>query len=397
MVSAYRRAASFRGDALVTHLAAPDRGERLPGPAAARQGARGPAPARRPRGVRRPRCRARSAPATPPDPEARRCWPSGAAPCSRRSPSCRAEQRAALVLVDVQGYPVEEAAAVLECAPGTVKSRCARGRRPAARAARESGDHRNHGAPSRRRPIDDRHGPATGPDRDRRRSPANGKEVPARDRPTTSARGEPAAPPDDPGLRRACVATWLARLLARHRRRPPCPPTWPPGSTRRWPRCGPSGRPTAGPGRRRSDAGRAVGSAAGAGPRAAWSRRPRRSSWSPAAAASPSWPASGSLGPSGSAVGAGAALAPAPAPPSAQQPPEAPQRPGPRPALPELPTALRRRRRPADAPLAADRHLGADGVAPPRRSGGDRPGPRRGPLDRAAGPPPRAPGGSRRP
>ena len=39
-----------------------------------------------------------------------------------------ADQRAALVLVDMQGYPVEEAARILGCAPGTVKSRCARGR-----------------------------------------------------------------------------------------------------------------------------------------------------------------------------------------------------------------------------------------------------------------------------
>lgn len=38
------------------------------------------------------------------------------------------DQRAALVLVDMQGYRVEEAARVLGCAPGTVKSRCARGR-----------------------------------------------------------------------------------------------------------------------------------------------------------------------------------------------------------------------------------------------------------------------------
>lgn len=38
------------------------------------------------------------------------------------------EQRAALVLVDMEGYAVEEAAAILECAPGTVKSRCSRGR-----------------------------------------------------------------------------------------------------------------------------------------------------------------------------------------------------------------------------------------------------------------------------
>ncbi|MGA9749735.1 MAG: RNA polymerase sigma factor SigM [Nocardioides sp.] len=39
-----------------------------------------------------------------------------------------AEQRAALVLVDMEGYSVEETAAILECAPGTVKSRCSRGR-----------------------------------------------------------------------------------------------------------------------------------------------------------------------------------------------------------------------------------------------------------------------------
>ncbi|MFJ7151146.1 RNA polymerase sigma factor SigM [Streptomyces sp. NPDC100445] len=39
-----------------------------------------------------------------------------------------AEQRAALVLVDMQGYPVAEAARILEVPTGTVKSRCARGR-----------------------------------------------------------------------------------------------------------------------------------------------------------------------------------------------------------------------------------------------------------------------------
>jgi RNA polymerase sigma-70 factor (ECF subfamily) len=38
------------------------------------------------------------------------------------------DQKAALVLVDMEGYSVTEAAAVLEAPTGTVKSRCARGR-----------------------------------------------------------------------------------------------------------------------------------------------------------------------------------------------------------------------------------------------------------------------------
>ncbi|MEV7924719.1 RNA polymerase sigma factor SigM [Kitasatospora sp. NPDC088779] len=53
-----------------------------------------------------------------------------------------AEQRAALVLVDMQGYPVAEAAELLGVPVGTVKSRCARGRArllPLVRHLRESG------------------------------------------------------------------------------------------------------------------------------------------------------------------------------------------------------------------------------------------------------------------
>lgn len=38
------------------------------------------------------------------------------------------DQRAALVLVDMEGYPVAEVAEMLDCAVGTVKSRCSRGR-----------------------------------------------------------------------------------------------------------------------------------------------------------------------------------------------------------------------------------------------------------------------------
>jgi RNA polymerase sigma-70 factor, ECF subfamily len=38
------------------------------------------------------------------------------------------DQRAAIVLVDVQGLPVEQAAEILDCPVGTIKSRCSRGR-----------------------------------------------------------------------------------------------------------------------------------------------------------------------------------------------------------------------------------------------------------------------------
>lgn len=54
------------------------------------------------------------------------------------------DQRAALVLVDVYGYPVAEAAQILGVAPGTIKSRCARGR---SRLAGRLGHLRNQTAP----------------------------------------------------------------------------------------------------------------------------------------------------------------------------------------------------------------------------------------------------------
>ena len=55
-----------------------------------------------------------------------------------------ADQRAALVLVDVQGLPVDQAAEVLGVPVGTVKSRCSRGR---ARLAVSLGHLRNRPAP----------------------------------------------------------------------------------------------------------------------------------------------------------------------------------------------------------------------------------------------------------
>ena len=54
-------------------------------------------------------------------------------------------QREAIVLVDIEGYSVDEAAAILGCPPGTVKSRCSRGR---AKLAETLGFLRNHPPPS---------------------------------------------------------------------------------------------------------------------------------------------------------------------------------------------------------------------------------------------------------
>ncbi|HET6165773.1 MAG TPA: RNA polymerase sigma factor SigM [Marmoricola sp.] len=49
------------------------------------------------------------------------------------------DQKAAIVLVDLEGYPVDEAARMLDCPPGTVKSRCARGRARLADLLRAAG------------------------------------------------------------------------------------------------------------------------------------------------------------------------------------------------------------------------------------------------------------------
>ncbi len=64
-----------------------------------------------------------------------------------------ADQKAALILVDMEGYPVAEVAVMLDCAVGTVKSRCSRGR---ARLATLLGVLRPGGDPD--------HGPPGNPD-----------------------------------------------------------------------------------------------------------------------------------------------------------------------------------------------------------------------------------------
>src|SRR5690606_21871479 len=118
-VSAFRRAASFRGDAQVTTWlhrivvnACLDR-------------------------IRRNKIRLADPLPDDPDRAAELGVPAAAdtpEPKEQRSDvltalrQLNADQRAALILVDMEGYSVEEAAAMLGCAPGTIKSRCARGR-----------------------------------------------------------------------------------------------------------------------------------------------------------------------------------------------------------------------------------------------------------------------------
>ena len=125
MVSAYRRAASFRGDSAVTtwlhrvvvnacldrlRAAKVRRTHPLPDDVDDHLGA-GRSPGEAPEQPDAASVRA----------EERRAVLAALA-------SLPAEQRAAVVLVDMEGYPVAEAARILDCPVGTVKSRCSRAR-----------------------------------------------------------------------------------------------------------------------------------------------------------------------------------------------------------------------------------------------------------------------------
>jgi RNA polymerase sigma-70 factor, ECF subfamily len=104
-----------------------------------------------------------------------------------------ADQQAALVLVDMLGYPVAEAAAILGVSEGTVKSRCARGRarllprlahlrRPAAgepAAGRAGPGRAGPGQPDGGQPG--AHGPLTAPELAPGNRSAAGHVVPARE------------------------------------------------------------------------------------------------------------------------------------------------------------------------------------------------------------------------
>lgn len=89
------------------------------------------------------------------------------------------EQRAAVVLVDMEGYPVAEVAAILDCAEGTVKSRCSRAR---ARLAMLLADVLDVSEPAAPAPAPVEGNPVAGPDvgsLTRRGPPAAGAAAPA--------------------------------------------------------------------------------------------------------------------------------------------------------------------------------------------------------------------------
>ena len=123
MVSAFRRAESFRGDSAVTTWlhrvvvnACLDRLRR------AKVRATDPLPDDLPERVAGPA----ADPAT--DPEAHAVADERRRLVLAALARLPAGQRAALVLVDMEGYAVDEVARILEVPAGTVKSRCARGR-----------------------------------------------------------------------------------------------------------------------------------------------------------------------------------------------------------------------------------------------------------------------------
>jgi RNA polymerase sigma-70 factor, ECF subfamily len=171
MISAFRRAADFRGDSAVTTWL-----HRIVVNACLDQ-------------VRRKAAR----PTTAADDEAmldalgqRSAGPAAADPTSDSDTALDVDaalqmlpagQRAALVLVDMLGYPVATAAEVLGVSPGTVKSRCARGR---AKLVPYLAHLRNSGRP---------------PDQGRNRT-SSGHVSPSRDALPTAAASTPPSPAD---------------------------------------------------------------------------------------------------------------------------------------------------------------------------------------------------------
>ncbi|MBO9522267.1 MAG: RNA polymerase sigma factor SigM [Nocardioidaceae bacterium] len=127
MISAYRRADSFRGDALVTTWL-----HRVVVNACLDRLRRNKVRAAQPLPDDLDEYAARgallSAATDADDPAAAAVRADQRAAVLAALDRLPADQKAALVLVDMEGYPVEEAARMLDCPVGTVKSRCARGR-----------------------------------------------------------------------------------------------------------------------------------------------------------------------------------------------------------------------------------------------------------------------------
>jgi RNA polymerase sigma-70 factor (ECF subfamily) len=121
MVSAFRRAADFRGDSAVTTWlhrivvnAAVDRLRRRPAKTVNWPSQEGPLDSG-----------ASTGPSPTPDPMDATEVRLDVTAALRHLPE---QQRIALVLVDMLGYPVAEASEILGVSVGTIKSRCARGR-----------------------------------------------------------------------------------------------------------------------------------------------------------------------------------------------------------------------------------------------------------------------------
>jgi RNA polymerase sigma-70 factor (ECF subfamily) len=120
MISAFRRARSYRGDAAVTTWL-----HRIVVNACLDQVRRGRVRAADPLPDDLDHVSTQIAAPPAPDPAEQLTQRTAVLDALRSLP---VDQRHALVLVDMEGYSVAEAAELLGCAVGTVKSRCARGR-----------------------------------------------------------------------------------------------------------------------------------------------------------------------------------------------------------------------------------------------------------------------------
>ena len=165
LIAAYRRAGTFRGDAAVTtwlHRVVVNAGlDRL---RAAKVRRTEPLP--EDLDDQRDRGWARTATGARDDPEQAAIAEERRRALLAALGTLPAEQRAALVLVDMEGHPVAEVAVMLDCAEGTVKSRCSRGRERLAALLRDHGGAEPDDVPARPIAVPPRAGPVSRPARE---------------------------------------------------------------------------------------------------------------------------------------------------------------------------------------------------------------------------------------